>query len=140
MFNTIITLAHLVKDPEIKQTQSGKSVCSMRICVSENQAKTKCFIDCEAWDKTAEACAKFMKKGREIMVEGELCMSSWTNKEGITQSRHYIRANKVKFMNSALKKDDGSGPAESEATYKTNKKANTPISEDSGDNTEDIPF
>ena len=74
------------------------------------------------------------------MVEGELCMSSWTNKEGVTQSRHFIRANKVKFMNSALKKDDGSGPAESEATYKTNKKANAPISEESGDNTEDIPF
>lgn len=140
MFNTIITLAHLVKDPEIKQTQSGKSVCTMRICVSENQAKTKCFIDCEAWDKTAEACAKFMKKGREIMVEGELCMSSWTNKEGATQSRHYIRANKVKFMNSPLKKDDGSGPAESQATYKTNKKANIQVSEDSEENTEDIPF
>lgn len=140
MFNTIITLAHLVKDPEIKQTQSGKSVCTMRICVSENQAKTKCFIDCEAWDKTAEACAKFLKKGREIMVEGELCMSSWTNKEGVTQSRHYIRANKVKFMNSPLKKDDGSGPAESQATYKTNKKANVQVSEDSEENTEDIPF
>lgn len=140
MFNTIITLAHLVKDPEIKQTQSGKSVCTMRICVSENQAKTKCFIDCEAWDKTAEACAKFMKKGREVMVEGELCMSSWTNKEGVTQSRHFIRANKVKFMNSPLKKDDGSGPAESQATYKTNKQANIQISEDSDETTEDIPF
>jgi hypothetical protein len=43
-------------------------------------------------------------------------------------------------MNSALKKDDGSGPAESEATYRTNKNANTPISEGAGDNTEDIPF
>lgn len=140
MYNTIIALAHLVKDPEIKQTPNGKSVCTMRICISENQAKTKCFIDCESWDKTAEACAKFMKKGREIFLEGELCMSSWTNKEGVTQSRHYIRANKVKFMNSALKKDDGSGPAESQATYKTNKKANIQNSEQTEENTEDIPF
>jgi len=85
MFNTIVALGYLVKDPEIKQTQSGKSICMMRVCVSENNAKTKCFIDCEAWDKTAEACGKFLKKGREVLIEGELCMSSWTNKEGVEQ-------------------------------------------------------
>jgi single-strand DNA-binding protein len=140
MFNTIVALGYLVKDPEIKQTQSGKSICMMRVCVSENNAKTKCFIDCEAWDKTAEACGKFLKKGREVLIEGELCMSSWTNKEGVTQSRHFIRANKVKFLNTAQKKDDGSGPAESEATYRENKKANVKVSNDTSDNTEDIPF
>lgn len=140
MYNTIITLAHLVKDPELKQTSTGKSICVMRICISENQAKTKCFIDCESWDKTADACAKFLKKGREVLIEGELCMSSWTTKEGTTQSKNFIRANKVKFLNSGGKKDDGSGPAESESTYRTNKSANTSTSAGFEENSEEIPF
>jgi single-strand DNA-binding protein len=137
MYNTIITMGHLVKDPETRQTSTGKTICTMRMCISEDQAKNKCFIDVESWEKTAEACAKFLTKGRSVMVEGELCLSSWTGKDGSVQSKNFIRANKVKFLNFPQKKDHGDGPAESRATFS---KAEKPQSVVEDEDDSDIPF
>lgn len=106
MYNTIIAAGYLVNDPITRNTNTGKTICTMRMCISENNAKNKCFIDVEAWEKTAEVCAKFLAKGREVLIEGELCLSSWQGSDGKTQSKNYIRANKVKFLGSPKKADD----------------------------------
>ena len=116
MYNKLIGIGHVVKDPELRTTSTGKQVCTLRVCISDSQTKNKCFIDCECWDKLAEICAKFVKKGKEIMIEGELCMSSWTGKDGSTQTKPYVRADKVKFLNSAPK-SDASGAEKDETAY-----------------------
>jgi single-strand DNA-binding protein len=134
MYNTIIAMGYLVKDPESRQTNTGKTICTIRMCISESNAKNKCFIDVEAWEKTAEACAKFLAKGREVMVEGELCLSSWTGKDGSTQSKNFIRANKVKFLNSPQKKENNDGPVESKETY------SKPNNNSSNHEEDEIPF
>lgn len=77
MYNTIVTVCHLVSDPELKEIGSGKKVCKMRVCVSSQNAKTKNFIDVEAWDRQAEVCSQYLKKGREVLIQGELCMDTW---------------------------------------------------------------
>jgi len=142
MYNTIIALGYLVKDPEVKQTSTGKSICVLRMCISESNAKNKCFIDVEAWEKTAEACGKYLKKGREILLEGELCLSTWTAKDGTTQNKNYIRANKVKFIGSSPK--DGEGQEDGSKSTATNTK--TPLGGSAAKNNsfddteEDIPF
>lgn len=127
MYNTIIALGHLVKDPETRTTSTGKAICTFRICISEGQAKNKCFIDVETWERTAEVCQKYLVKGREALVEGELSMSSWTGKDGSTQSKNFIKANKVKFLSGGQKQE---------------KTASAPASNnvDSDDADEDIPF
>lgn len=106
MYNTIIAIGHLVKDPETRQTTTGKSICTFRICISESQAKNKCFIDVETWEKTAEVCQKYLVKGREAMIEGELSTSSWTTSDGKAQSKNFIKANKVKFLGGGQKSDN----------------------------------
>lgn len=106
MYNTIIAAGYLVNDPIVRNTNTGKTICTIRMCISENNAKNKCFIDVEAWEKTAEVCSKFLAKGREVLVEGELCLSSWQGNDGKTQSKNYIRANKVKFLGSPKKTDE----------------------------------
>jgi single-strand DNA-binding protein len=100
MYNKIVAAGHLVKDPESKKLSNGASVCSMRVCISDTNAKTKCYIDVEAWDKTGENCQKYLKKGRDIIVDGELIAQSWKNKEGNEVTKNLIRAEKVKFLNS----------------------------------------
>tara|TARA_R100000231_G_scaffold129628_1_gene101074 strand:- start:245 stop:535 length:291 start_codon:yes stop_codon:yes gene_type:complete len=77
MYNSITAAAYLVKDPEVRTTNNGKKVVSLRAGVSTSNAKTKCFVDIEYWDKTAEIAEKYLSKGREFIVNGELCMSSW---------------------------------------------------------------
>ena len=78
----------------------------MRVCVSSQNAKTKNFIDVEAWDRQAEVCSQYLKKGREVLIQGELCMDTW-EKDGKKASKHFIRANTIQFLggNGGEKKD-----------------------------------
>ncbi len=132
MYNTIIAVGHLVKDPESRTTSTGKNICNMRLCISESHDKNKCFIDVESWEKTADACVKFLEKGREVLVEGSLCLSSWTGKDGSTQTKNYIKANKVKFLGGGKKDGDAAAPRSAAQPAGT--------SQESNDDDDDIPF
>lgn len=127
MHNTITAVGHLVADPTTRSTSTGKLICSMRVCISDSKAQNKCFIDVESWEKTADACSKYLKKGREVIVEGELCTSSWTGKDGGTQSKNYIKANRVKFLGSGKKENNAEAPA-----------SNSPAADQEND--DDVPF
>ncbi len=105
MYNSITAAAYLVKDPEVRTTNNGKKVVSLRAGVSTSNAKTKCFVDIEYWDKTAEIAEKYLSKGREFIVNGELCMSSW-EKEGKSFSKYHIRGKDLQFLNNSKKSDD----------------------------------
>jgi single-strand DNA-binding protein len=133
MYNTIITACHLVNDPELKEVGSDKKVCKMRIAISNPNSKTKCFIDCEAWDRNAEICSQYLKKGREVLIQGELCMDSWKQDEK-TMTKYFIKASNIQFLSSG-KKDEStqSGPVERKTQQTT--QASSSQSSD-----EDIPF
>ena len=60
MFNSITAAAYLVKDPEVRTTDTGNKVANLRVGISTANAKTKCFIDVEFWNKTAEIAEKYL--------------------------------------------------------------------------------
>ena len=106
MYNNITSVGYLVKDPETRQLSGGKSVTKLRVGISPSNAKTKCFIDLEVWDKLSEIASKYLTKGREFVFSGELAMDTWTNKEtGKPQSKYFIRGNSIQFLNSGKKED-----------------------------------
>jgi len=113
MFNSITAAAYLVKDPEIRTTSTGKKVATLRVGISTANAKTKCFIDVEYWDKTAEIAEKYLTKGREFMVQGELCMSSW-EKDGKNFSKYFVRGKDLQFLSSSKKSESDSDAQKSE--------------------------
>ena len=104
MFNSVTAAAYLVKDPEVSHTKSGSKVVNLRAGISSANAKTKCFVDIEFWDKTAEIAEKYLTKGREFMVQGELCMSSW-EKDGKNFSKYFIRGKDLQLLSSKKKED-----------------------------------
>ena len=131
MHNTIVGIGHLVADPTSQSTSTGKSICRMRMCISDSNSKNKCFIDIECWEKLGETCQQYLTKGRQIYFEGELSSSSWKDKEGVEKTKNFIRGNKIKFLsNGGGKKDDGDEP-----TKAPSQKQNSAPSED-----DDIPF
>jgi single-strand DNA-binding protein len=132
MYNTIITACHLVNDPELKEIGSDKKVCKMRIAISNPNSKTKCFIDCEAWDRNAEICSQYLKKGREVLIQGELCMDSWKQDEK-TMTKYFIKASNVQFLSSG-KKEDSTQAVNAQQPSQVNKQT----ANQSAD--EDIPF
>ena len=101
--NSVNIMGNLTRDPEIKYTPSGKAVCSLSIAnnrvYSKNNEKVTevSYFDVEVWGVTADNCAKYLKKGSGIIVEGRLRQDRW-EKDGKTQSRVRITANSVHFM------------------------------------------
>jgi len=117
MYNTIVTAGYLVSDPEMREV-GGSKVCKMRMCISDNKAKDPCFIDVEVWDRQAEVANEYLKKGRSIILNGELKQSSW-EKEGKKYSKNFIRGNTFKFLNTGGSKDDDSSNSSSASAPKS---------------------
>ena len=110
--NSVNIMGNLTRDPESKSTPSGKSVCKMsiannRIYVKNGERVTEVsYFDIDVWGVVADNCAKYLKKGSGIIVEGRLRQDRW-EKDGKTQSRVTITANNIHFM--PKRSDDGAG-------------------------------
>lgn len=116
-FNNVMLGGRLTADPEMKKTQSGKSVVSFTVAVSRRTAKDAepmaDFINCVAWEKTAETIAHFFKRGSSIFVTGELQVRSYTANDGGKRYITEVIARDIRFVDTK---------AESAAT---NKQMNT---------------
>ena len=92
----------MVKDPELRRTDSGISVASFTVAVDrdrapEGQEKETDFIDCVAWRGTADFVSKYFSKGNMIVVSGRLQIRNWTDKEGGKRRSAEIVADNVYF-------------------------------------------
>ena len=101
--NSVNIMGNLTRDPELKYTPSGKSVCSLsiannRVYTSKGEKVTEVsYFDVEVWGAAAENCVKYLAKGSGIIVEGRLKQDRW-EKDGKTQSRVRISANSIHFL------------------------------------------
>lgn len=86
MLNSVKLMGRLVADPELRQTQSGIPVCSIRIAVDRdflnNGTRETDFFDVVAWRSTAEFISRYFAKGRMIVVDGRLQTRPWTDRDG----------------------------------------------------------
>ena len=119
MLNVAIIMGRLTRDPELRRTNSGKPVASFTVAVdrdyaAEGQEKETDFIDCVAWNGTAEFVSKYFSKGSMIVVNGRLQLRNWTDKEGNKRRSAEILAGNVYFGES--KKQDN-GPRTSQNSY-----------------------
>lgn len=79
--NKIFLQGRLTRDPEVRYTQSQKPVASFTLAVDRDKDSTD-FIDCVAWNQTADFAKKFFTKGSMTLVEGKLTIRDWTDKNG----------------------------------------------------------
>lgn len=102
--NKVFLLGNLTRDPETKIVPSGTAVTSFGLAMNRtftgkggDTRDDVCFITVLVWGKAAESCATFLKKGRQVLVEGRLQFRSW-EKDGQTRSVHEIVADRVQFL------------------------------------------
>ena len=101
--NTVILAGNLTRDPELRQTQNGASVCEFTLAnnhtyVSNNEKKEEVsFINIIVWGKVAENCNKYLSKGKGAIVEGRITQQTWTTDDGNKRSRIKVIASKVTF-------------------------------------------
>ena len=105
MLNKAIVMGRLVRDPELRRTNSGTAVASFTIACdrdfkSDGGDREADFIECVAWRNTAEFVSKYFAKGRMAVVSGRLQTRNWTDKEGNKRKATEIVAESVYFGDS----------------------------------------
>lgn len=108
MLNHIVIMGRLTRDPELRQTGSGKTVANFSVAVerdfkNDSGEKETDFIDCVAWRGTADFVGKFFRKGSMVVVSGRLQVRSWTDDSGNKRRTAEIVADNIYFGES--KKD-----------------------------------
>lgn len=124
-FNKVVLLGNLTADPEVRTTTSGQNVTSFSLAVNrvynnaqgERQEETS-FINCTAWGRTAETIAKYVSKGRQLLVSGRLQQRTWQDKDtGKNRSAIDVVVEEFSFVNDGSRGDGaaaGSTPAKKE--------------------------
>lgn len=110
--NKAIIVGNLGRDPEVKYTKEGTAVCNLTVATSEEWTDKASGEKREAtewhrivvWRKLAEICGEYLKKGRQVYVEGKLQTRAW-EKEGHTFYTTEIKADTVQFLGGNSKKE-----------------------------------
>ena len=108
MINRTILQGRLCADPEMRRTNNGTAVCSFRVAWSETvkDREKKLFLNCVAWQGTAEMICKYFCKGKELAVEGRLSTREYDDRDGNRRSVTEMTVDRVHFCG---KNEDAQG-------------------------------
>lgn len=147
-FNKVILLGNLTADPEQRTTPSGQSVTSFSLAVNrtwndangQRQEETS-FINCTAWGQRGETIAKYVQKGRQLLVSGRLQQRSWDDKDtGKKRSTIDVIVEEFSFISDG--RGGSSSQSSSSSSSNSNKSDSAPVDDiDSAPiDLSDIPF
>lgn len=126
-------MGNLTRDVEVKDVNGSKLV---KFGIAVNERKDVLFVDCEAWDKTAELIETYLKKGDRVIVHGSLRQSNWTTPDGSKRSKMYLRVSGINFVGGGRERGpDGQDEASATRTAKP-----APDAGDDGTDEDGIPF
>ena len=116
--NKAVLIGRLVRDPEVRYTQSGKAVASITLAVDRRNRKqaemsgqpTADFIPCVAWDKLAQVIGDNLGKGRRIGVEGRIQVRSYDAQDGSKRYVTEVVVSELEFLDS--RKENANQPGE----------------------------
>lgn len=134
MLNVVVLQGRLTRDPELRQTTSGKNVCAFTIAVDrdfkgpdgKNMAD---FIDCVAWERRAEFICRYFGKGDMIAVDGRMQTRKYQDKNGNNRTAVEVSVNNAHFAGKKESCPAAPAPSAPDVEY-------APIAEDEGD----LPF
>ena len=117
MINRVVLVGRLTRDPELRKTNSGNSVCSFTIAVDNWQknpdgTKSASFISCVTFSQSADLVSKFTRKGSLVGVDGRLNQRSYQRQDGTKASVLEVLCDSVQFLEpkSAMAVENGDTP------------------------------
>jgi len=149
-FNKVILMGNLTRDPELRVTPNGNSICKLGLATSrvyatrdgERREETT-FVDVDAFGKQAEVISKYMRKGRPIMIEGRLKLDQWES-DGQKRSKLGVILENFQFLGGRDDNDGSSGGGDYERSSPPRRAENTGGSKNFADDNdtldEDVPF
>ena len=128
-YNKVILLGNLTRDPEVRVTPGGMSICKFGLAVNrtfntkdgEKREETT-FVDIDAFGRQAEVIAKYLGKGRAIFVEGRLRLDQWDDKgTGEKRSKLGVVLENFQFVGGRDESGGGSADSDLPAAYRKRK-------------------
>ena len=117
MINRVVLVGRLTRDPELRKTNSGNSVCSFSVAVDNRQknpdgTKSASFIPCVAFSQSADSMSKFTRKGSLVGIEGRLNQRSYQRQDGTKASVLEVLCDSVQFLEpkAAIAVENGDTP------------------------------
>ena len=103
MINRVVLVGRLTRDPELKRTNSGTSICSFTVAVDNRTrnpdgTRSTSFIPCTVFQQTADNMTKFLRKGSLVGIEGRLNQRSFTRQDGTRASVIEVICDSVQFL------------------------------------------
>ncbi|MFX4155542.1 single-stranded DNA-binding protein [Aliarcobacter butzleri] len=107
MYNKVIMVGNLTRDIELRYLPSGSAIAKSAIATSYKyksatgeQKDEVCFLDFNIFGRSAEVASQYLKKGSKVLLEGRLVFEQWTAQDGSTRSRHSLRVDAMKMLDS----------------------------------------
>ena len=115
LLNNVMVIGNLTRDPEVRETGSGKAVADFGLAIRQTGGSGKArdeardglgpdpiFLEVVVWERLAENARQYLKKGSPVLVEGHFRMDTWQDKEsGQTRRKLKVVADRMKFLNFA---------------------------------------
>jgi single-strand DNA-binding protein len=106
--NRVVITGNLTRDPELRSTPGGTSVCSLRVAVNSRRKESESgqwvdkpnYFDVTVWGAQGENCAQYLSKGRPVAVDGRLNWREWEAQDGSKRQAVDIIADSVQFLGS----------------------------------------
>ena len=111
--NNVTLVGNLTTDPVLRNLPDGRSVCDLRLAVNDQRDQPPLYIDVATFGAAAEACAKYLGKGRAIAVTGRLVYREWEAEDGTKRSKHSV-IGRVRF-GARPEEDEGGAEEAAEA-------------------------
>lgn len=113
--NKVFLLGNVTRDPELRYTPSGAAVTTLGIAINRyyttkegDRREEVTFVDVSVWNRQAENCAQYLRKGRSVHVEGYLRLDTWDDKTtGQKRSQLKVEAENIQFLGGP--RDEGGG-------------------------------
>lgn len=146
--NQVILMGNLTRDPELRTTPSGQSVCSFSLAVNRSwqgqdgsQQDAVDYFDITAWGKLGELVNQYLSKGRKCLVQGRLSQRSW-EQEGQKRSKVEVVASDVTFLDGGGAGGEGGGSSAPRSSSNSRKKDEPAVEEidDKPIDLSEIPF
>lgn len=121
--NLVILMGRLTRDPDVRYSTDGKPSARYTLAVDRSfkrEGESANFINCVAFGKNAEFCEKYVSKGTKLIVQGELDLGSYTNKDGQKVYTTSVIVNRQEFAES---KASAEGNAHRQASAPTHNPA-----------------
>ena len=118
MYNKTIMIGNLTKDGDLRYLPSGSEIYKNSIATSHKyktqtgeQRDEVCFLDFNIFGRSAEVANQYLKKGSKVLLEGRLVLEQWTATDGQNRTKHSLRVDTMKMLDSKPSTDGGYAPS-----------------------------